>query len=276
MNKMADEQDRKEIFALWQSTFEDEQAFIEWALDEYAGFEHVYVARREQQLAAFLLAVPCSCNGVQGIYLFALATSPAFQKQGIMTELMAFAQEQERKAGAKFAALIPASQPLFAFYEKRGYTQTLQVRKVAREIPPNLFAKAAFDTITANRLGVLREKFLPEPYVHFTQQQLGGVLQDLYSSGAETAETERGYAVYFYNRNELTIAEMAAVSGAETELLQAIREKTGHTKATITVGDNSNLFLGEGMLQPAAMIQLFEPGLPLERAYLRFAFEEIS
>lgn len=276
MNRVATEQDRKEILPLWNSTFGDEESFIQWAMEEYAGFEHVYVAKAEEQVAAFLLAVPCSCNNSKGIYMFALATNPVFQKQGMMTSLMEYAQAEEQSKGAKFAALIPATQPLYQFYEKRGYGQTLHVRQVGREISANLFASARFDTVTANRLGVLREKFLQEPFVRFSQQQLGGILQDLYSSGAETAETENGYAIYFYNRNALAIAEMGAVTGMETELLQAIREKTGHTKATITVSDNSNLFLGEGTLQPMAMIKSFEDGLPLEKAYLRFAFEEIT
>ncbi len=56
-----------------------------------------------------------------GHYIYAAATLPEYEGQGIMTGLLDFCCKRAAAAGDAFSCLVPASDSLFQFYEKRGY-----------------------------------------------------------------------------------------------------------------------------------------------------------
>ena len=54
-------------------------------------------------------------------YVCGAATRPAYRGAGIMAAMLQAAHSQMRRAGDAGAVLIPASQSLYAYYEKHGY-----------------------------------------------------------------------------------------------------------------------------------------------------------
>lgn len=60
-------------------------------------------------------------------YVYAVATDPAFRGRGIATELLLRAHDVMTGRGDRASVLVPASESLFGYYEKRGYQTAFSV-----------------------------------------------------------------------------------------------------------------------------------------------------
>ncbi len=66
-------------------------------------------------------------------YIYAVATLPGFRRRGLAEALLHRAGKLLRERGVEAAMLVPASEELFAYYIKLGYTTTLFVAQNAYE-----------------------------------------------------------------------------------------------------------------------------------------------
>ena len=76
---------------------------------------------KEELLAASYITENKQCQVVEGRYVYAVATKESARGQGLMRRLEAFAEEEEKKQGATFFTLVPASLSLFSLYKQIGY-----------------------------------------------------------------------------------------------------------------------------------------------------------
>ena len=232
--RIATQADRPVLNDLWQQAFGDGPEFSNFVFDKFAGFDHTYVEDQGGQIAASACAVPVTLGARRGVYLYGLNTRAELRGKGIMRTLMQTLEQQLVSDGAAFTVLVPANEPLFGFYEKLGYEALITHRIVKKEVKPNLWVKADFDTLTAPRLAAAREQFLPHPYVAFAAQPHAAMVQNLYTSGATTVQTEQGYGIFFVQRDTMMFRELAAESNfAATQILEAARQKSGCFEAML-------------------------------------------
>ena len=120
-----------DIARLWKLCFGDSDGYIQFYLDHGFIPEQVLVGHEEDELAAMLTMVPVEATtagrALSGRYIFAVATHPAYQKRGYSTALLDEAHRRLREDGVDFSVLVPASEDLFRFYEKRGYETTFHL-----------------------------------------------------------------------------------------------------------------------------------------------------
>ena len=81
-----------------------------------------FVALYDNQVVAMLSAIPIKYGNDKGHQLFALATDPLYQKLGIATLLFNEVDKILKNVGSKFSILIPATESLYSYYKKQGYT----------------------------------------------------------------------------------------------------------------------------------------------------------
>ena len=125
-----------------------------------------------------------------------------------------------------------------------------------KEIRPNLWARAEFDTLTAQRLAAARQRFLEPPYVAFEPQAHAAMVQNLYTDGATTVETDEGYGVFFTQGDTLVFKELAATGNlAATRILEAARQHTACDRAKLELPRYGEVFLGEGEARPYGMLK---------------------
>ena len=274
MYRTAKEQDLPALTGLWQRAFGDPEEYAHKVMTEIAGLDSVYLACPEGEPVSMLCAVPVTMEGMPGAYLYGLATDPAFQGKGLMTGLLDYAKSQLTMQGRGFGVLVPASASLQGFYAKRGFEPVFRLRRIKNKaIPRNLWATADFDSVTAARLGQLRQKFAPGGVMLPAAGWLAEILS-LYSQGATTVETAGGYGIFFEEGDTLYFVELLADSDRDAKLLlQAAREHTGLEKAEITLGEHSELLLGEGRLEDYGMAAFWGSQPPLHRAYMRLMLE---
>lgn len=266
--RRAQEKDRAGLTELWQQAFGDGEAFIRFVLDRFAGLENIWLEEQAGQIAGYLCAVPVTMAGLRGFYLYGVNTRASLRGGGVMSRLLeAFCREAAKTAA--FAALVPAGGPLFGFYERLGFETLFFHRQVERQLRVNLWAQADFDTLTARRLAAVRARFQKAPYVAFADGPHAAMVQNLYSEGATTVETEGGYGVFFIEKDPqqqdyLVFKELAAASdSAATALLEAVRLRTGCSRAVLELPGESGPFLGEGKPQPYGMLRWLGEKQPL-------------
>ncbi len=271
--------DTAQVVALWHEVFGDDDGFIRGSICSFSGEDGLMVAKEGETVCAILSAVPCEAQGQGGIYLYALATHPQCRGQGVMTELMRYTEQLARGAGRVFSVLIPASEALFAYYQKRGYSHTLKLRRWEIETggdAPPLQPNVRIVPPEAKWLQGLRARWLPGPVVSFAGSACQAVAGDLNNSGAQMAITPFGYAV-FYPPSEgkpALLAELAAYGDAEAmDVINAVRAHIGAQKMLATL-PMAGLFAGQGRLCPAAVLKTLDDAYrPPEDLYLRFAMD---
>lgn len=254
--RKAEERDRAALQALWQQAFGDDPAFIDFVLDRFAGFDHIFLTEQGGEVAAYACAIPVTLGRLRGIYLYGVNTRADLRGQGIMRRLLEEIHDDAAARGLDFAVLVPEGEKLFGFYEKLGYETLFYHRTVEKEIRPNLWAQAEFDTLTAPRLAAAREKFLERPYIAFLPEAHAAMVQNLYTDGATTVQTEEGYGVFFVERDTLVFRELAASGNpAATRILEAARQHTACDRARLELPRYGEVFLGEGRTTPYGMLR---------------------
>ena len=262
------------LTALWQEVFGDSAEFAKTALGQFAGADNVFVAEEDGAAAGLLCAVPVSCRGRKGAYLYGVATRPEYRGRGLAAGLMEHAAGQLRARGAEFLALVPAQQSLFDYYAAHGFQKAFGLRRITRPVRRNLWAQAEFDTATAKKLCELRAKFCPDS-VQLAPAQMIVVLTDLYRQGVTVVSSEGGYGLYFRKGETLEFLELQAEGDRAAEnLMEAAREKEVIVeKAVITVGAAQTLFSGEGLREDYGMVRFLAEPFDVSETYMRLMLD---
>lgn len=274
--RVATKQDIEALHRLGAAVFGDTDSFVDSTLNEYAGLQNVYVATADSgEVIAQLYAVPCSLNATKGRYLYALATTPAMQGQGVMGKLMEYAETACIRQGASFFALIPANEGLFTFYEKRGYTIPTYWRYVNLQVKSASSLRFEKLAVEAEGLKKLRKKYARKNYIDFTTRQYAVIARDLTEEGIKLALCPKGYLLYSKKEKTLQVAEMFAESDAfANELLEAVAATEHCVQVQATLAEN-RVLATVGKRQKAALIKnISATNLP-SSVYLRFGFEEL-
>lgn len=266
-----------QITKLWQTVFGDTPEFIERNLRKFVGADNAFVALENGKVVAQLMAVPCTAARYHGVYLYALATNPAQQKNGVMSALMDVAELAKAKQGAQFAVLIPAGEALYHFYRKRGYEHEVNLRSFDLNVSLAHAPSADFSPITGEYLAEMRQKYMPGMYVDFIPLRYEEILRDFFEEGGGSATTAQGYALYkIAATGELLIAELGATdTNAAIDIVNALGHKWGAAKTRITLPAQSPLFNGRGVTVPAGLYKMLDQSLQLETLYYRLGFDEL-
>lgn len=122
---LAAKEDAAALKALWSTCFGDEQSYIDQFFDTVFAPEQAFTLRQDGKITAmafyFPLTLQLGKEEKKMAYLYAVATDPAFRSQGHCTALLEFIAGYLAIKGFQGLALVPGSQELFQFYEKRGY-----------------------------------------------------------------------------------------------------------------------------------------------------------
>lgn len=266
MYRTAIVEDLPQINAFLADTIQDTTNFLQ----QVAGLDNIYLAYEENAIVAVLIVVPVSLQTMQGGYFYHAFTVESCRKQGIMTALVEYAKTHQKQKGAEFAIVATATQQEQSFWQKQGFSPYFRRRRLLRTIKKNLWAQAQFDTVSAPKLGQLRQKYAQDG-IALSQPGLVTDLVGLYSQGATALEIEKGYGIFFEDttREILQFVELFAQSDFDAQiLLEAARERTGLEKAEIILPENSEVCLGEGQTEVCGMAIFWKGNLPLRSGYL--------
>lgn len=103
---------------LWRSSFDDSDDFVRFYFEHIARTEEIYLHYEEGEAVAHIHAPHYKLrDGVgEAYYISGACTQEAYRGRGIMHELMVRVMRAEYARGCVAALLIPASEPLRAYY----------------------------------------------------------------------------------------------------------------------------------------------------------------
>lgn len=143
MIRFAKDEDHPQLKVLWNQVFGDSEAAIDFYFSNRHQNQNMLVYEVEDVIAGMLTMLPVQLafgpEMQNGRYIYAVATAPAYRNQGISSQLLLYCHNWMEKNEEIAAVLAPASDSLFAFYQKRGYSTVFYVETTtlhAPDLPP--------------------------------------------------------------------------------------------------------------------------------------------
>ncbi len=121
--------DEPALRTLWKECFGDGDAFIDAFFGRVFSPENCVLAEASGEVCAMAHLLPCSLEDRRACppavhsaaYIYGMCTKAELRKKGIGLGLLDFAAGYLSGRGVEAAALLPADEGLFRFYEKAGY-----------------------------------------------------------------------------------------------------------------------------------------------------------
>lgn len=140
--RMAEQDDLERLKEIWRLCFGDPDAYIDLYFRTRNWRHETAVLTEEGTIVSMLAMIPAVLRNANGesrpaAMIFAVATHPEHQKKGYADLLLEYANDLLAKKQISMTALVPATDELFRFYEKRGYRTAFTVREIlltAKEI----------------------------------------------------------------------------------------------------------------------------------------------
>lgn len=126
---------KNETRILWEKCFsEEDKRFVDLYFEKrYNDEDNIFTEKDGKVVSALqIMTYPFSYYGktIACTYISGCCTDPEYRSQGIMNELLAKTLNIAKSRGACFAALIPASESLFNYYETNNFVKTFDYSKI--------------------------------------------------------------------------------------------------------------------------------------------------
>jgi GNAT superfamily N-acetyltransferase len=122
----------KSIRALWKQVFRDTDEYIDLFFMKRYNPANAMVVHDDNKVVSMLFALPIDLvlqdKIVSARYVYAVGTSPQFRQRGLSSLLLEAMHERLTEKGVQASILVPASEDLFAFYERRGYQTIFHIK----------------------------------------------------------------------------------------------------------------------------------------------------
>lgn len=121
---------------LWQSSFGDDDAFIDRFVISYYSRRRMLAVEEDGRIVAMLHLLPFRTELGRTTYIYGVATAAARRRRGLSTRLMTEAMRRIGESGDDAAILIPAEPWLRGYYGRFGF---------AGEVPVQFLSASGFD-----------------------------------------------------------------------------------------------------------------------------------
>lgn len=117
---------KQEIRSLWSLCFDDTEAFKDFYFERRYKENENFCLHRDGKVIAALQVIPYSMGGwshyIPTGYVSGACTHPDYRGQGVMRNLMTKTMETMYQHVNPLMTLIPATESLFSFYERLGFS----------------------------------------------------------------------------------------------------------------------------------------------------------
>ncbi len=144
---------------LWSEAFGDTDEFLSVFFSTVFSPERCRCVKAENNIVSALYIFDCEYAGQKLAYIYAVATLKEYRGRGICRRLTESTLDGLKKLGYCGALLVPASEPLFDFYERLGFRTRCYIDRFECMASKN---KLKMKSIDKSEYAALRRDFLPE------------------------------------------------------------------------------------------------------------------
>ena len=113
---------KAQIISLWAEVFGDSEEEVSFFIKNLKNGKCLAYFENDA-MVSMLYLVDCCIEKKKGKYIYAACTSKKNEGMGLMTSLIEFASKLE----TDYLCLIPATDSLVDFYQKRGFTESAEI-----------------------------------------------------------------------------------------------------------------------------------------------------
>lgn len=222
--------ERSDIFNIWRACFGDSKEYIDFFLDHSFDPEKCLVWDDNGHAVAMLhlrtadyTSKNKELNGKPVMYIYAAATLPEYQRRGIMSKLIAAANDEAAAHGCMFTFLLPASDSLYQYYAKLGYIAAFSIKRaiLSRNDLMGLKSEQIIpDNTGKSPIEKRREHFLPS--IQWREQELNYALREWNFVGGEIINFSGGYVMA---RKKEDVIEVKEACGKSEDVAAALLDK---------------------------------------------------
>ena len=214
----------------------------------------IAVVNLDGKLVACLVTTPVQLQNRKGKHLQSFTILPEYNtKEGKKAVLQTV--EAKVVEDNDFFIVQCQNKENDEFFKENGFSIQTGLRRIQKEIKPNLVAYAEQDTVTASAFQELRESYIKN-LIHPYKENYPSFFTELYENNATILKADDGYGVYYKDSEKLIFTELfAKTQKGAMKILQAARNITGCFEAEFYIEARSELFLGEGVIVPYALIK---------------------
>ena len=121
--------DLTQLHTLWKDVFGDEDGYIDLFFSGAFHTSHPFAVIENGEVQSVLYLLDCQLQAgkqrYDGYYLYAAATKPQYRRRGLMRTLIEEAKAFMHESGKDFIVLVPATKPLYDYYEQFGFQTKL-------------------------------------------------------------------------------------------------------------------------------------------------------
>lgn len=288
--RLAKKEDLEGLKEIWKRSFGDEDRLIDQYFQSRDWISQTAVLLQDGKSVSMLTMIPVDLIGEYGekcpaAMIYAVATHPDYQKRGFADQLIEFSNQTLLSEHVPVTVLVPATESLFHFYEKRGYRNGFFLREavlIDAEIEKQAGPKPPPCRVTPiepseyNRLR--REQLIGQPYLDYREEEIffqrmlarmnGADLFAIEIEGAEgCACAER------VSKEEVILKELLIPDRYLAASLLRLSELLPAEKYTVRTPLHSGQILG-GTVRPFGMLRVNEADLSASlKSYLGIAFD---
>lgn len=243
--KKCTDRDLPALKNIWLSCFEEREDAAELFFKRNKSHFHAYACEADGKLVSALYLIDCSLNGDRAHYLCGAATLPAYRGKGYISALIQYALDDAKQRGDRFSLLLPASDPLYGFYDRFGYLPSCTVKSAALDTAAERNADGGSPDLQKLQTDCFRQNFLlwDDAFIRFAASYYG-------CYGAQTVQSENAFAIYQPDGDS---AEVYYAIFSDIEELKALLAAERIRRFSLTATADSPLFEGE-IKKPFGMI----------------------
>ncbi len=270
-----------QIKHLWKEAFSDTDESIDFYFSNIHKNENMLIDVEDGKVRAMLTMHPIKLSledkVVSGRYIYAVATGADFRGRGISSRLLEYAHGYMREQNISVSLLVPATEELFDFYEKRRYKKAFLISEKiydAKDIekPNQLYT---YDDCTPKEYYEIRKKaFLDvSSFAFWDEEMLSKIMEYARFFGAQfykISTNDCTFAIYVTKDGEKAFVHELALKGmSDEEAIQIIHEIIGVKTYTVRTSADK-----KGYIKDYAMVcNLKDEDIELNNAYFNLAME---
>lgn len=223
--------DYRALSVLWQQCFgqtrEDAQFFLK---NSYRPGETLLLRDSSGSPVSVITLIPARLQTTPGSFLYAAATKPQLQRNGLMSQLYSLIQDYAASQGSRFLCVAPLNDEIAAALETKGFSYRFyRSDRLYTNLTPCSFLELR--TPTAIEFTVMRAAFLQKQRMYLRLMCPDFILQELRHFGGDVVCFDQngqfGYAAYTLHDHTLHVRECSLPF--TTELGASLLAYTGCT-----------------------------------------------
>lgn len=238
MIEIATEKEIAQLKDVWRSSFGDYDDYINLFMKNRLASSVPLVCKVDGKIVSVLYllsgGVRFKNKVLSAEYVYAAATLPEYRGKGYMAELLQEARKFSEAKGSDLICLVPASESLFSFYEKFGYTTVFKSRRIEIEnIGFNQVSDTDFvfeidrDFDTKQVLDCRNSVFNEEGTFIWDENALKYAIDECLFNDGYFAVCRKngkicGYALYYTDDHMIQLAELCAEKAVKHFILSNI------------------------------------------------------